>query len=326
MVVRVGRPVPPGEHLDPELRAVIEDYVLPPPSATALQAIRAAAPLALELSNAVERSEMVTDDGVPVRLHRPVGHAGPLPAVVTIHGGGLMFGSYDMDSVLLDRWCPKLGIVGISVQYRLAPEHPYPAALDDCYAALRWAHAHAERLGVDPQRIGVHGVSAGGGLAAALALLARDRGEVPIAFQVLDCPMLDDRQTTASIQRDGLYVWTREWNTFGWGSYLGSTHGTHAVPAYAAVARAEDLEGLPPAFVAVGAIDGFRDEDVDYAMRLNGAGVPCELHVVSGLPHGYNLVPEAAAVALVATNMENWLARRLRDLDRLTGDAPVTRR
>ena len=162
-----------------------------------------------ELSDAVVRTEHVVpgDPPVPVRVHRPVTAEGRLPAVVTIHGGGYVIGSYDMDDPLLDRWCPGLGVVGVSVEYRLAPETPYPGPMEDCYAALRWTYDNADELGVDKDRIGIYGLSAGGGLAAALALLARDRGEVPLAFQLLDCPMLDDRQQTPSIRADGLYVW-----------------------------------------------------------------------------------------------------------------------
>lgn len=225
-----------------------------------------------------------------------------------------MFGSYDMDSPLLDRWCPRFGIVGVSVQYRLAPENPYPDGLEDCYKALRWTYDNADELGVDRSRIGLFGISAGGGIAAALALLARDRGEVPVAFQALDCPMLDDRQQTGSIGFDDLYVWSREWNDFGWRSYLGSLYGTEHVPAYAAAARVDDVANLPPAFVSVGTIDGFRDEDVEYAMRLNRGGVPCELHVYSGLPHGYSLASDASAVKLATAAMDSWLGRQLHRL------------
>ena len=126
-----------------------------------------------------------------------------MPAVLTIHGGGYVIGSYDMDSPLLDRWCPNLGVVGVSVEYRLAPETSYPGPLEDCYAALRWTYDNAEELGIDRTRIGIYGLSAGGGLAAGLTLLARDRGEVPVAFVLLDCPMLDDRQRTPSLRSDG---------------------------------------------------------------------------------------------------------------------------
>ena len=137
------------------------------------------------------------------RVHRAKDAVGLLPAILTIHGGGYVIGSYDMDSPLLDRWCPDLGVVGVSVEYRLAPETSYPGPLEDCYAALRWTYDNADKLGIDKERIGLYGLSAGGGLAAALALLARDRGEVPLAFVLLDCPMLDDRQQTPSINAEG---------------------------------------------------------------------------------------------------------------------------
>ena len=236
---------------------------------------------------------------------------GLLPAIVTIHGGGYVIGSYDMDSPLLDRWCPTLGVVGVSVEYRLAPETSYPGPLEDCYAALRWTYDHADELGIDKNRIGVYGLSAGGGLAAALALLARDRGEVPLAFVLLDCPMLDDRQQTPSIQSEGLYVWGQASNEFGWRSYLGDLYGSDDIPPYAAAARETNLAGLPPTCVVVGSIDGFRDEDIDYAQRLNQAGVPCELHVIAGLPHAYLLVPGAVAVQLAMHCMDDWLTRQL---------------
>jgi acetyl esterase/lipase len=299
--------------LDPELAAVLGGFELPPMNAEGIEAIRGTA-FELPLSDGVVRTDHVApgDPPVPVRVHRAAGADGVLPAVVTIHGGGYVIGSYDMDSMVLDRWCTALGVVGISVEYRLAPETPYPGPVEDCYAALCWAHQHADELGIDPNRIGVYGLSAGGGLAAALALLARDRGEVPLAFQLLDCPMLDDRATTASIQAGGLYVWDAASNEFGWRSYLGPRYGSVEVPPYAAAARATDLTGLPPSCVVVGSIDGFRDEDMAYAQRLNQAGVPCELHVIAGLPHAYQLAPAAAAVQLAERCKEDWLARQLR--------------
>src|SRR5262249_15488757 len=153
---------------------------------------------------------------VPVRVHRPAGVEGPLPAVVTMHGGGYVIGSYAMDDAMLDRWCTELGVVGVSVDYRLAPDAPYPGPLEDCYAALCWAHDHEDELAIDAARIGLSGLSAGGGLAAPLSLLARDRGGVRLAFALLDCPMLDDRQSTSSITAEGLYMWTAASNTFGW--------------------------------------------------------------------------------------------------------------
>ena len=301
------------ELLDPELRPVLDAFELPPIDAQGIAAIRSASYPSPALSDAVARTEHIVpgDPPVPVRVHRAVGSDGRLPAVVTIHGGGYVIGSYDMDDPLLDRWCRGFGVVGVSVEYRLAPETPYPGPLEDCYAALHWTYDNADDLGVDRDRIGIYGLSAGGGLAAALALLALDRGEVPVAFQLLDCPMLDDRQQTPSIRADGLYVWSAQSNEFGWRSYLGPLYGAEDVPAHAAAARAEDLAGLPPACVIVGSIDGFHDEDIAYAQRLNQAGVPCELHVIAGLPHAYLLVPDATAVRLATHCMDDWLGRQL---------------
>ena len=302
--------------LDPELRPAFADFELPPLDERVLATLRASAFPSPDPSDAVERSEheVPGDPPVPVRVHRTVDAAGPRPAVLTIHGGGYILGSYDMDGALLDRWCTEQGIVGISVEYRLAPETPYPGPLEDCYAALRWTHEHAEELGVDPARLGLYGLSAGGGLAAGLALLARDRGEVPLAFCILDCPMLDDRQATPSIGASGLYVWDAGANEFGWRSYLGPRYGSDELPPYAAAARAADLAGLPPTYVVVGAIDGFRDEDIGYAQRLNQAGVPCELHVIAGMPHAYQLATDSAAVQLATRCVDDWLARRLAQL------------
>jgi acetyl esterase/lipase len=299
--------------LDPELRPAMEEFQLPPLNREVVAAIREAPLPPVELSDAVERIDRVVpgDPPVPVRVHRQVGAPGNQPAVFSIHGGGYVIGSYDMDDPVFDRWCPKFGLVGVSVEYRLAPDTAYPGPLEDCYAALRWTYENAEELGIAADQIGIYGVSAGGGLAAGLALLARDRGEVPIAFQILDAPMIDDRQATPSIRLDGLFVWTRESNEFGWRSYLGDLYGSAEIPIYAAAARATDLEGLPPAVLSVGAIDGFRDEDIDYALRLNQAGVPCELHVYAGLPHGYSRAVDAGTVKLSVANREDWLARQL---------------
>jgi acetyl esterase/lipase len=299
--------------LDPELRPVLVAFELPAVDAEGVASMRGASFASPDLSDAVTRTdhEVPGNPPVPVRVHRAKDAEGLLPAILTIHGGGYVIGSYDMDSPLLDRWCPDLGVVGVSVEYRLAPETSYPAPLEDCYAALRWTYDHAHKLGIDKQRIGLYGLSAGGGLAAALALLARDRGEVPLAFVLLDCPMLDDRQQTPSINADGLYVWSAASNEFGWRSYLGELYGSDEVPAYAAAAREADLSGLPPTCLVVGSIDGFRDEDIAYAQRLNQSGVPCELHIIAGLPHAYLLVPGAAAVQLAMHCMDDWLTRQL---------------
>jgi acetyl esterase/lipase len=161
-----------------------------------------------------------------------------------MHGGGYVFGSYASDNARLDGWSSSYRCAGVSVDYRLAPETPFPGPLDDCYLGLKWVFDHHDELGVDLERIGVSGTSAGAGLAAGLALLARDRGEVPLQFQLLDAPMIDDRQVTPSSQRDDLVIFDREANEFGWRSYLGDLYGNADVPAYAAPARAADLGGL----------------------------------------------------------------------------------
>jgi acetyl esterase/lipase len=265
-----------------------------------------------ELSDGVLRTDHVVDTatGVRVRVHRPRGATGDLPCVYWMHGGGLVLGDHEGDDARFDRWCQLLDCVGVSVDYRLAPETPYPGPLDDCYAGLAWVHAHAAELGVDTARTGIGGASAGGGLAAGLALLARDRGEIPVAFQLLIYPMIDDRQiTTSSNWLDP--IWPPSANAYGWTAYLGAAKGGHHVPVYAAAARATDLAGLPPALISVGAIDGFSDEDIDYAVRLRHAGVPVELHVYPGAPHGYDSLAATSTIARRAVaDMETWLAAR----------------
>jgi acetyl esterase/lipase len=303
-----------NQPVDPEIAVVLA--TLPVGAAldeTTLAASRSRTRPAPVLSGTVKITEHVApaDPPVPVRVHRRTdAPVTGIAALISLHGGGLVLGSYADDDAILDSWCSRLDLVGVAVEYRLAPETRYPGALEDAYAALLWTYKNAAELGIDPSRIGVRGASAGGGLAAALCLLARDRGEVPVAFQLLDCPMLDDRQCTPSSRQDGLLVWSRESNAFGWRSYLGELYGTE-VPYTAAPARALDLTGLPPTFVSVGSTDGFRDEDIDYALRLNQAGVPCELHVYPGAPHGYGLAPNAAVSGRSRTDQLDWLTRQL---------------
>lgn len=305
----------PVHHLDPDVAAAVAAFAMPVLSDEVVAALRGATAPPPPLSDAVERTDRTVpgDPPVRVRVHRAKDAEGALPCVFSIHGGGYVFGSCEMDDPAFDRWCPTLGVVGVSVDYRLAPETPYPGPIEDCYAALRWTFEHADELGIDPSRIGVRGVSAGGGLAAALALLVRQRGELQLAFQLLDCPMIDDRQTTVSSRLDGLPMWSHEANTYGWRSYLGARYGADDVPCTAAPARATaaDLAGLPPAFVSVGAIDGFLDEDVDYALRLNHAGVPTELHVYPHGCHGYQAAPTSAVARQSAADQEAWLRRVL---------------
>ena len=233
----------------------------------------------------------------PVRglIYAPRAAAAPRPAVLHIHGGGYVLGAPEMSAASNLDYAESFGAVVLSVDYRLAPAARHPAPVEDCYAALAWLHAQAGALNLDPGRIVVSGESAGGGLAAALALLARDRGEYALAFQHLIYPMIDDR--TASREDlspyAGQFVWTPERNRYGWSSLLGQPPGSDGVSPYAAAARAEDLSGLPPAYIACGALDLFIDENLDYAGRLIRAGVPVEMHVYPGAPHGFHIVPEA---------------------------------
>ncbi|MGE2692051.1 alpha/beta hydrolase [Mycolicibacterium pulveris] len=228
--------------------------------------------------------------GVGVRLFRP-GDGGPAgPALLWIHGGGYVIGHPAQDDVLCRRFARELGVTVASVDYRLAPEHPYPAALEDCYSALTWL---AGLPSVDPARVAIGGASAGGGLAAALALWARDRGEVPVAAQLLVYPMLDDRTADRrDLDNPGHRLWNQSSNKFGWAAYLGNADPDVAVPA-----RREDLSGLPPAWIGVGSLDLFHDEDLAYAERLKAAGVPCEVEVVDGAFHGFDGIAPKAAVS-----------------------------
>jgi triacylglycerol lipase len=314
--------VPTAPPLDPEFAEIFASLVinLADLNHETLAQVRSqsAALPPLELSDRVKRTDFTVphQDGAPdvtVRVHYPLGLQEPLPCVLSIHGGGFVFGSYNMDDLRHDLWCPELGYVGVAVEYRLAPETPYPGPLEDCYAGLRWTYGHAGELGIDPSRIGLFGTSAGAGLAAGLALLARDRGEMQLAFQCLVYPMLDDRQVTASSQWDDVPIWTPANNTFGWRSYLGDLYGTDSVPAYAAPSRADDLAGLPQSFVCVGTVDGFCDESIDYSRRLIHADVPTELHVYPGAPHGFDsLGPQAAVARRCRGEMKEWLADVLR--------------
>lgn len=246
----------------------------------------------LPVGLAVEDHTVPGPDGAPdvlVRLYRPRDLPSPAAAFYWIHGGGMVMGNVAMSDDACAAIADELGIVVASVEYRLAPEHPFPAPLEDCYAGLSWLSRQAGELGIDRQRIAIGGGSAGGGLAAGLALLARDRGEVPIAFQLLVYPMLDDRGTTPSSQAvTDPKVWNRAVNERAWDAYLGGRAGTEEVSPYAAPARATDLAGLPPAYLNVGDLDLFRDEDVAYAQALMRAGVPVELHVYPGAFHGSN--------------------------------------
>jgi acetyl esterase/lipase len=267
------------------------------------------------LSEAVSRSDYVISEDplVAVRVHRPKALSGLLPCLYSIHGGSFVLGSNLMDDALLDAWCPEVGCVAVSVDYRLAPETPYPGPLEDCYAGLVWLHENASSLGVDPARIGVVGVSAGGALAAGLVLLARERGGPSVAFQLLDSPCLDDRQATASSQWS-VPIANRATIRLGWEAYLGELYGTREVPQFAAPALDTDLSGLPPSFLSVGALDGLRDEVVDFASRLHHSGVATELHVYEGAPHNFASVAPMARVSLACrADQLQWLRRQTQE-------------
>lgn len=239
----------------------------------------------------LEVSDHRPDDDVTVRVYRPAGLETPAPALYWIHGGGLVMGTVEMDDDYCAGLAHRLKIVVASVEYRLAPDFPYPVPLEDCYRGLRWLHDHAETLGVDRTRIAIGGASGGGALCAGLGLLARDRAEVPVCYQFLVYPMIDDRnETPMSHQILDSRLWNRTANLIGWNSYLEGRAGAVDIPFYAAASRAtvEELAGLPPTYINVGDLDLFVDEDVEYARRLRLAGVPVEMHVYPGAFHGSN--------------------------------------
>jgi acetyl esterase/lipase len=283
---RVNQPVT-GIH--PDLRAIAR--VLPRQMVTSstLPLIRRL--LAAQALHQPRDVDVLTlASGVRVRLHRPPNATQPAPALVWIHGGGYVLGTAQQDDALCRRFAHALGITVAAVEYRLAPEHPFPAPLDDCRQALTWL---ANLPAVDAARVAVGGGSAGGGLAAALTLSARDRGDITPVCQLLAYPMLDDRtDVTAGPDDPGQRLWNRASNRFGWESYLQGADPGAAVPA-----RREDLSQLPPTWMGVGTLDLFHAEDVHYADRLARAGVPCELHVVEGAFHAFDQIAPRAAVS-----------------------------
>ncbi|GLV23487.1 esterase [Sphingobium sp. TomMM35A] len=294
------------ELIDPSLLAGLDFMPSFELTAESLPAIRAgmeqmsAAVPEPEGSGVEWREERIAALGgheLAVRIYRPSDAEGVLPAVVHIHGGGYVMGSVATNHLSNIELARSASALIVSVDYRLAPETVAPGAVEDCYVALQWLHDNAEQLGIDRTRIAVRGESAGGGLAAALALLARDRGGPVIAHQNLIYPMLDDRTCITRLPAHlGAFVWTPQANAFGWRSLLGQEPGSADISPYAAPARAEDLAGLPPAFICVGALDLFLVEDMDYARRLIEAGVAAELHVYPGAYHGFDVLPDAPPV------------------------------
>jgi acetyl esterase/lipase len=241
----------------------------------------------------IEDLEIPGPEGAPkvrVTVYTPTKASRPMPAYVHLHGGAYLMGSPAFAGRENTNLAADQGCLIVSVDYRCAPEHPAPAAIEDSYAALAWIHDNAEQLGVDPAKVAIGGDSAGGGLAASLALLARDRGRYPVCFQLLIYPMLDDRTATSQTVNPnvGEFVWNNVSNLFAWTQYLGQEPGSAGVSLYHAAARATDLSGLPPAYIGVGALDLFLQEDIDYAQRLMAAGVPTELHIFPGCFHSFD--------------------------------------
>lgn len=305
----------PGGWVDPQLRAVLG--LLPNLgnlSAATLPAMRASlapapvveAPLGLS----IRRVEIPGLDGEPVvsgLLYEPEVTGRQRPALLHLHGGGYVGGSAQRDDPAVRLMAHRLGAVVLSLDYRLAPETAYPGALHDAYAGLAWLHGQARALDIDPERLAVRGNSAGGGLAAGLALLARERGELPIAFLALIYPMLDDR--TRAHPFCGRHVWTHQANLYGWAAYLGEAAANP--PATAAPGRADDLTGLPPTWIGCGDIDLFVEEDLVFAQRLTRAGVPVEVHVYAGAFHGFNLIPGVDVARRFDRDLFSALSRAL---------------
>jgi acetyl esterase/lipase len=308
---------------DPELRAAMAALVgeeLQPLRAEDIPARRELLAQMSQASDDVLRRDGAVDleerqipgpAGAPdlsVLILRPArgsgGHGGQgraLPGVYHTHGGGMVMGTSRTGADQLARWVDEVGVVAVSVEYRLAPEHPHPAPVEDCYAGLVWTGENCAELGIDPSRLIIAGTSAGGGLAAGTALMARDRGGPALSHQMLMCPMLDDRGITPSSQElDGEGVWDRRSNLAGWTALLGDARGGPDVSPYAAPARAQDLTGLPATFIDVGSVETFRDEDIEYAARLSRAGISVEFHLWPGGFHGFDAMAPQTALAQAA--------------------------
>lgn len=227
---------------------------------------------------------------IRLRLYRPRSINAPTPALIWLHGGGYVLGNPEQDDECCTQYGRELGITVVSVDYRYAPKYPFPIGLEDSYAALAWVAARAQSLGVAVPRIAIGGASAGGGLAAALAQLANDRHDIQPVFQLLVYPMLDDRTVLRPDLAGKSYLaWDQQSNRFGWESYLGRPCGGEYIPEYAVPARRADLSGLPPAWLGVGTQDLFYDEDVAYTQRLKACAVPCEIEIVPGAFHGFDV-------------------------------------
>ena len=302
--------------VDPELLPLLETFPVHAYSDEVLPLMRQASTLPPVQDDQGTAGVQVAVRNVPgpagapdvrVVTYRPAGLSEEIGGILHVHGGGYILGSPDAHEAAHRKMAAALGCLIAAVNYRRAPETRAPGAVEDCYAVLAWLNRGAADLKLDVTRLGVMGESAGGGLAAALALLARDRGTYRLAFQHLTYPMIDDRTCTTASPNPyaGEFIWTPESNRYGWRSLLGVEPGGEDVSPYAAAARAADLSGLPPTYISVGALDLFIDEDLEFARRLIRSGVPTELHVYPGAYHGFEMDP---APRPSQTSMANTLA------------------
>lgn len=311
--------------VDPEVAGLLDVFAPVNLSSATLASVRAAqavpapgAPDPRHLYPGVKTIEQRVpgapgDPDVRVLWYAPTDRTTTGGALVWFHGGGYVLGTADNDEIRCRRIVTETGLSVASVDYRLAPETKAPGQVYDAYAALSWVHQHAVELGIDPGHVAVGGASAGGGLAAGLATLARDRGDLPICFQLLIYPMLDDRTATVidPAPYAGEFIWTPSDNRFGWTSLLVSDPGGPDTSPYAAPARVESVDGLPPTYISVGALDLFADENIAYAQRLVRAGVPTELHVYPGGYHAFDLNADAAIARAHTRDYLDAIARRV---------------
>lgn len=287
----------PANPYDPELRRIrwIPRFSWTP---TLVRLVNRASIRTADPGPDVHVDEIEVSPTTSIRLIRPAASNGPLPVLLWMHGGGHLIGAPQNDDRTNIAFVRELGIAVAAVRYRRGIDAPAPASVEDCYSALQALVERSGELGTDPARIAIGGASAGGGVAAGLTLYAHDRGEIPVAFQLLVYPMLDDR-TVIRTDHDTstARVWMPGSNRYGWATYLGAEPGSDGIPAYAAPARREDLAGLPPTWIGVGTEDLFYEEDVDYGRRLAEAGVLCHVEVVPGAFHGFDALYHRTEIA-----------------------------
>ena len=315
---------PAAPPLDPELAAALALQLGGDPSPIGIDdvAVKRAeeAQVALEVLEQIKERDLVVVEGtatshdgahVPVSVVHRKDRGPSSPVILYIHGGGMMMGNRWSGADVIFDWVEHYNAVVATVEYRLAPEHPFPAPQEDCYAALVWLEESSRRLGVNLEAGLVAGISAGAGLAASVCLMARDRGGPRVGGQLLLAPMLDDRNDSVSARQFPRGMWNRQENELGWRSLLGPLHGADDVPYVAAPARCADLRGLSPAFIEVGSAEVFRDEAVEYASKLWAAGGEAELHVWAGGFHGFQTFDHTALARASAGALRSWMDRRL---------------